>query len=364
MEGDLSALLKAYGLDPGDVQLSPMGSGHIHDTYRVDRTGPTLVLQRMNNHVFRDIPLLMRNLEIISSHIADKNRRAGRSPAEHGILLIEAEGGRSWIGDDETGFWRMFWYIEDQASFEIAEDRTLAYEGGRGIAHFQGMLEDLDPWRIGESIPGFHDFGIRLEKFEQAVKKASSVRRDEATDEIRYTWDHVAHVEALYKTSAMENIPLRLTHNDTKFNNMLFGPSGQVTCLIDLDTVMPGYCWYDFGDALRTSASMVPEEERDLSGVGFRTDIFESFSKGYLEEAGFLTDDEISVLHRAPHAFAFMQGMRFLTDYLEGDVYYKTDRSGHNLDRTRNQYALASEMLSLEEKLGQIIAALSEKSQP
>lgn len=362
MAAEHSAILSAYGLDPGDVHLTPMGSGHIHDTYRVNRSGPSLVLQRMNNHVFRDIPLLMNNLEIITSHIADKNRKAGKNPAEHGILLIEAEGGRSWIEDEESGFWRMFWFIEDQVSYDIAEDGKLAYEGGKAIAHFQGMLEDLDPGRIGESIPGFHDFGMRVEKFDQAVKAASAERMNEAEEEILYTRNHVPHVDALYRSSASANIPVRLTHNDTKFNNMLFGPEGKVTCLIDLDTVMPGYCWYDFGDALRTCASLVSEEEQDLSRVGFRTGIFESFAKGFLEEAGFLTDDEISVLHRAPHAFAFMQGMRFLTDYLEGDVYYKTDRSDHNLHRTRNQFTLASELLALEEKLGGIIASLAERA--
>jgi len=358
MEPGFEELLTAFGLDPGDVGITPVGTGHIHDTYLVERSGPPLMLQRMNHHVFRDIPLLMRNLEIVTGHIADRNRQEGKNPAEHGILLIEADGGRSWIEDSESGYWRMFWYIENQVSYEVASTTRIAEEGGKGVAHFQEMLSDLEPGQIGESIPGFHDFGMRMEKFERSLQNGSRERLEQAAEMISYTRANADHVADLYKVSADGGVPLRLTHNDTKFNNMLFDASGKVTCLIDLDTVMPGYAWFDFGDAMRTSASRATEEETDLSKVGFRAEIFEAFARGYLGEAKFLTDQEADVLHRAPHAFAFMQGLRFLTDYLENDAYYKTGSPNHNLERTRNQYVLAGEILKQEEGLRSVIRSL------
>ena len=343
--------------------LESIGSGHIHDTYLVswkEREIPPLVLQRINTTVFRDVELLMQNLEILTSHIADKNRKAGLDPAQNGILLLEAEEGKSWVGNEDYGFWRMFWFIEDQCSFEFAADVKTAEEGGRAIGAFQKMLLDLNPELIGDTIPDFHNLNSRILQFESSLSSANSLRLQKAEQYIEDAQENFDRFVDIYEVSAREGFPVRLTHNDTKFNNILFSKTGKATCLIDLDTVMKGYSWVDFGDALRTSASTASEEEKDLEKIDFRLDIFESFAKGYLSEAGnFLLPGEIKILHRIPELFAFMQGLRFLTDYLSGDPYYKIHEPEQNLARAINQFKLAEAIREKESEMNKIIRRIS-----
>ncbi len=352
-------LLEAYGLAPGATEIRPLGKGHIHDTYHVDRSNdnaPPLILQRINNTVFKDVDLLMHNLELVSSHLAYKNRKAGFDPAKKGILLLEAEEGKSWIGNAESGLWRMFWYIQDQVSYDIAGNPEIAFQGGKAIAHFQSMLLDLPPEKIGDTIPGFHDLRIRIGQFEDAIKSAPKTRIELSEDLIRFSRDNYQEMTGLYNRSEKTNIPVRITHNDTKFNNILFSKSGEATCMIDLDTVMKGYSWFDFGDAMRTGACTSDEDEPDMEKIGFRMDIFEGFAKGYISEAAsFLTAEEIGILHRAPALFAFMQGLRFLTDFLNSDVYYKTSKPEGNLIRAKGQYTLVQRIRENEDKMAEII---------
>jgi hypothetical protein len=359
MEQLFKDLLTAYGLDTGAVRIQPLGSGHIHDTYLVDRSGsndPPLVLQRINQAVFSDIGLLMNNFELITAHIAYKNRKAGKDPAKSGLLLLEAEEGRSWIGNEDSGYWRMFWFVEDQVTYDIAETASIAYEGGKEIAHFQSMLTDLDSDIIGDTIPYFHDLGVRMKQFEDAVAGADNQRLTKSGELIGITRDHFPSIMALYELSEQKNFARRLTHNDTKFNNILFSKKGSATCMIDLDTVMKGYSWFDFGDALRTCAGTAPEDEGDPSKIGFRMDIFKAFTMGFLSEAqSFLAESEITELHRAPAAFTFMQGLRFLTDFLSGDIYYKTESEEDNFRRTVAQYTLMQRMQEKEQEMAIIV---------
>ena len=352
-------ILNAYGLNPLSTHMQPLGSGHIHDTYlisRPDSQEPPLVLQKMNNKVFKDIGLLMHNLELITAHIASKNRRAGKDPAQSGLMLLETDEGNSWIGNEKTGCWRKLWFIEDQVIYDIAETREIAYEGGKAIARFQSLLTDLDSDKIGDTIKNFHNLSFRMQQFEDALSNASGTRLKKANELIQVTRLHYPHIQDLYDVSEKSKFPVRLTHNDTKFNNILFSKDGKANCLIDLDTVMKGYSWFDFADALRTCASTASEDEQDLSKIGFRSDIFEAFTKGFLSEANtFLTQQEIAELHRAPAAFTFMQGLRFLTDYLNGDVYYKIENKEDNYKRTQAQYAMMRHMLDQEKAMAGII---------
>jgi Ser/Thr protein kinase RdoA (MazF antagonist) len=363
MEQLINELLTAYGLDPGSMVVRPMGQGHIHDTYLVehkDDPGPPLILQKMNNFVFRDIPVLMKNMELVSEHIAFKNRKAGKDPAKHGILLLEAEEGKSYIGNDESGYWRMFWYIEDQKTYDFAENESIAFEGGKAIAHFQAMLTDLDPDKIGDTIPDFHHLDARVQQLQEAIGNAPEERLEKAGHMIELAEKHLGPVAALYKASREGDVPVRITHNDTKFNNILFNQDDTVTCMIDLDTVMKGYAWFDFADALRTCASKVTEEEPDMSKVGFNINIYRAFARGYLSEAHtFLTRDEIALLHAAPLAFTYIQAIRFLADYLNGDIYYKTSRKDQNLTRTANQFTLMHSILDQQEEMKKIVAEIS-----
>ena len=352
-------ILTAYGIHPPTTTVQPLGSGHIHDTYLIDRSvagDPPLVLQRMNNTVFTDIELLMHNLELVTAHIAYKNRREGKDPAKTGLLLLEAEEGKSWIGNGESGHWRMFWFIEDQLIYDIAKTGGIAFEGGRAIARFQSMLIGLDPETIGDTIPRFHDLDFRMQQFEESLATAKQSRLQRADGLIRFTRQHYPGIRELYDLSERHGFPRRLIHNDTKFNNILFGGDGTATCMIDLDTVMKGYSWFDFGDALRTCAGTAPEDEEDTTRIGFRMDIFEQFTKGFLSEAhAFLAEREIAELHRAPAAFTFLQGLRFLTDYLNGDLYYKTGGEEDNYRRTLAQYTMMQRMLDQQEEMEGII---------
>lgn len=352
-------LLTSFGLSPETCMVNPLGKGHIHDTYLVDQCGdrhPPLILQRINTYVFKDVELLMHNMEIITAHIAFKNRKAGKDPAKNGILLLEAEEGKSYIGNDQAGYWRMFWYIEGQDSFEVAETPAIAFEGGKAIAKFQLMLTDLEPDRIGDTIPKFHDLRGRVDQFNEALSVADPEKLKRGAELIQVSKDNMESALELMRLTEEGDVPVRLTHNDTKFNNILFNSDKAVTCMIDLDTVMKGYSWFDFGDALRTCASTAPEDEPDTRKIGFRPEVFEGFARGYVSEAAaFLTVTEISLLHRAPLYFAFMQGLRFLTDFLNGDVYYKTSHPEHNLERARAQYALMERMKDQSDFMEKVI---------
>ncbi len=346
-------------MNPDECELNPFGTGHIHDTYRVDHKMegvPPLILQRMNHFVFKNIPVLMRNMELVTEHISIKNKELGLDPEKNGIVLYYTPDGLSWIGDDEMGYWRFLCLIEDQIAFEIAEDADVAFEGGVAIAQFQSQLTDLDPESIKDTIPEFLNLRGRMKQFEDSLKGASEERLKNAESLIQIANDQAAAALELYDISEKGDVPVRITHNDTKFNNILYNQEKKVTCMIDLDTVMKGYSWYDFGDALRTCASTAPEDEPDVSKIGFKIDVFKGFAEGYLSVAkSYLTKDELSILHRAPGVFTYMQGVRFLTDYLNKDVYYKTAFSEHNFERARAQFALMKCQLDQESKMEEIV---------
>jgi hypothetical protein len=359
MKSELKYIITQFGFSPETCSIEPFGTGHIHDTYRVDhqREGePPLILQRMNHFVFKNIPLLMRNMELVTENIVQKNELAGLSAKENGIVLYHTPEGKSWVGDEDLGYWRMMYLIEDQIAFEIAEDADIAFGGGVAIAKFQSQLTDLDPEKMHDTIPEFLYLKGRLKQFVESLEGASQERLNKAGELIKIADEHARAAIEVYDISENGDVPVRITHNDTKFNNILYNKKRKVTCIIDLDTVMKGYAWYDFGDALRTCASKAAEDEPDVSKIGFDIDIFKGFAQGYLSVArDFLTKDEISLLHRAPGVFTYMQGIRFLTDYLNNDVYYKTSHKEHNFERARAQFALMKCQLNQQAMMEEIV---------
>lgn len=358
MDEILSAALKNFGQDPDTCRLRSVGTGHIHQTYKVEKTipgQPPLLLQRINHHVFRDVELLMRNLERVTAHIAEKNRQAGKDPAKNGVFFLRAEGGKNWTGDESAGYWRLCRYIEDHVYHENAGTPELALAGGSAVAHFQSMLADLDPGAIGDSIPGFHDLELRIGQFEHSLDEAPTGRLKKAANLIQKAREHRPAMTAIQSLSRKKRLPVRITHNDTKFNNILFDRQGKAVCMIDLDTVMPGYSWFDFADSLRTCANTAAEDEVNPEAIHFRLDIYEAFTRGFLAEgSSYLTKEEISLLPRAPAVFAYMQGLRFLTDFLGGDQYYKTEYPEHNFVRTNAQFTLMDRIVEKEEQLAVI----------
>ncbi len=223
------------------------------------------------------------------------------------------------------------------------EDPALAYEAGKAIGFFQAMLSDLES-ELVDTIPDFHNIGFRISQYEQAKNSDTYGRVGLVSDDILFAEKRFSRMKSYYQ-SLKENAIVRATHNDTKVNNVLFDRNNKAQCLIDLDTVMPGYVHFDYGDALRTMANTALEDERDLGKVHFNEDIYRAFTEGYLKEAGsFLSDDELALLPYSPIYLTFLIGLRFLTDHLNGDVYFRIHRRGHNLERARVQFRLVEEM--------------------
>ena len=328
------------------IDVSRWGEGHIHDTYLVETKDhqPDYILQKLNQNVFRNIPGMMENIEAITRHFRKKlSTMPGHDPDAEALTLVLTKTGKSWYTDEAGDCWRVYTFIPDTVSYQKMEDPALAYEAGKAIGFFQAMLSDLES-KLVDTIPDFHSIIFRIIQYEQAKKSDTYGRIGLVTDDILFVEKRFNLMKSYYQ-SLKENAIVRATHNDTKVNNVLFDRNNKALCLIDLDTVMPGYVHFDYGDALRTMANTALEDERDLGKVHFNEEVYRAFTKGYLQEAGsFLNKDEMLLLPFAPVYLTFLIGLRFLTDHLNGDVYFRIHHPGHNLERARVQFKLVSEM--------------------
>lgn len=325
------------------------GSGHIHDTYLVstrERDKDDFILQRLNNKVFKDIPSLQENIERVTGHIRSKlSAIPGSDPKRECLTLIPAADGRSWLEYTDGSFWRMFVYITDHRSYDVVDTPVKAFEGGRAIGRFQAMLADLPGKPLNETIPDFHNIEKRLIKFMASVKADSVGRVAGVSADIDAIMIRAEKMKTILRLGEQGSIPLRITHNDTKFNNILFDLNDKALCVIDLDTVMPGFVHYDFGDAIRTAANTAAEDEKDLSRISMDIKLYEAYARGYISETlDTLNTTESEYLAFAPGLITYTMAVRFLTDYLEGDVYYKIHNPEHNLQRARAQIRLVESM--------------------
>lgn len=340
------------------------GPGHIHDTYRIktaEKDCDDYILQRLNNKVFKDIPRLQENMERVTMHLRNKLAAIKGSDLKRECLTLIGSriNGRSWHTDDEGNYWRMFVFISDHRSYERVDSLHKAREGGKAIGRFQAMLADLPGDPLHETIPDFHDIRKRLDNFHRAIEKDAAGRVSEARKEIDEIVRREEEMKIILRLGDEGRIPLRITHNDTKFNNILFDNNDKALCLIDLDTVMPGYVHYDFGDAIRTASNRVAEDCEDLSQVSMDINIYEAYAQGYLSEtAATLNDTEKEYLPFAPKLLTYIMATRFLTDYLDGDTYYKIKHPLHNLQRNRAQIALLKSMEVQYERMAEIIKSL------
>jgi hypothetical protein len=328
------------------TSISPHGEGHIHETYLVEAENhnPDYILQKLNHFVFRNIPGMMENIEAVTRHIRKKLAGLpGHNPDIESLTLVYTKSGQSYFLDDEGIYWRMYVFIPDTFSLQKIDETPQASEAGRAIGFFQAMLSDKETPLV-DTIPDFHNIDFRISQYERAKNANSAGRVEFVQGEMLFITERFERMKSYYR-SLKEKAAIRATHNDTKVNNVLFDRDNKAQCLIDLDTVMPGYVHFDYGDALRTMANTAPEDEQDLEKVHFNADIYHAFTKGYLQEAGsFLNQDEIRMLPYAPIYLTFIIGLRFLTDHLNGDVYFRIHHPGHNLDRARVQFKLVEEM--------------------
>lgn len=348
---DLAAVCGHFPLGGHFVAGAPHGNGHINETFAVtiDRAGAPVryILQRINHRIFRDVPSLMENIARVSAHVA---RKVGAEPADtpplQALTLIRTHAGEAFHRDPQGGFWRAYVFVEGASTYDVVTSPTLAREAAFAFGTFQRQLADLPGPRLHETIPDFHHTRRRYGVFTQAVAADAHARAAAVAAEIDFVRRHESLVDTLLRLQAAGDAPERITHNDTKANNvMLDDASGRGVCVIDLDTVMPGLSLYDFGDMVRSATNSAAEDETDLSRVQARLPIFDALVAGYLEAAGgLLTGAEVEHLARGAQLMTFEVGLRFLTDYLQGDVYFRTKRPGHNLDRARNQFALVASM--------------------
>lgn len=345
---DLPWIRGRFAIDGQARDVRPVRQGHINDTYLAafENAGATerYIIQRVNARVFRDVPALMHNLARVCEHVAARSRQAG--DARRALTLIPGRDGAPFCRDAAGEHWRVFRFIDRTVSREQAESPGQAYQAAYAFGRFQRELSDLPGPRLHETIPNFHHTPLRLAALLESARRDRAGRALEAKRELEFAAARapLAGVlrDLLRRGAAVE----RIAHNDAKINNVLFDErSGEAVCVIDLDTVMPGLSLYDFGDLVRSGATTAAEDDPDPSRVALRLDRFEALVNGYVRGAGgLLGDAERAHLAMAGQVITFEQGLRFLADHLDGDVYYKTGRAGQNLDRARNQFALLRSM--------------------
>jgi len=348
MNCDLNAVSRAFQVSGDFVNARPYGTGHINDTYLLTCSGGTYILQRVNTNIFRQPEQLMENFQRVTAHIADKiaaAKRAGDRRRRETLQLICGRDGLPYYRDNADNFWRCYVFVDRARTYDIIENTRQAEMGAAAFGEFQNDLADL-PGRLNETIPDFHNTPKRLAALKRAIGADKLGRLKEVGREVEFMLAHEEDCGKLLRLQAAGEIVERITHNDTKLNNVLIDEDGSAgICVIDLDTTMPGLPHYDFGDMLRTGTSPAAEDERDLSKVGMRFEMFEALLRGYLSTAGkFLNPLEKELLPFSGVLLTLETGIRFLTDYLEGDVYFKVKRPGHNLDRCRTQIRLVQSM--------------------
>lgn len=361
MKSQLNRIVEQFVTAAPATEITPLGEGLINDTYLVTTAddAPKYVLQRINHHIFTDVKGLQNNIKAVTSHIRRKLAGQGDTDIDRHVLSfmpLKSDADTTFYFDGEN-YWRLMLYIPRSHTFNEVSPYYARFAGAE-FGRFQAMLVDV-PETLTETIPDFHNMEFRLDQLREALAADRAGRLNgvrDIADELLAKADAMCLAEQLHRDG---KLPKRICHCDTKVNNMLFDDDGKVLCVIDLDTVMPSYVFSDYGDFLRTGACTTPEDEPDTAKIDFDMDIFRAFTEGYLSTAGeFLTPVEVENLPYAAALFPYMQAVRFFTDYINGDTYYKIRYPEHNLVRTRAQLAL---LHRIEEKMPQMKEFIASK---
>lgn len=347
------------------VDVRPYGSGHINDTYLVtlkeDGNEKKVILQRMNKNIFTKPVELMENVLGVTSYLRERIIENGGNPDRETLNVIPTSEGKPYFVDSEGEYWRVYKFITGATSYDAVETPEDFYQSAVSFGNFQRLLAEYPAETLHETIEGFHDTKARFAVFKKAVEEDACGRAASVQKEIDFVLAHEDVANVFGDMLAKGELPLRVTHNDTKLNNiMIDDETRKGICVIDLDTVMPGLAMNDFGDSIRFGASTAAEDEQDLSKVSCDMGLFEIYTKGYIEGCGGrLTEKEIEMLPMGAKVMTFECGMRFLTDYLEGDHYFKIHREGHNLDRCRTQFKLVEDMEAKWDTMQEIVKKYS-----
>ena len=338
----LHQLLTSFGRTERVKSWKPFGHGHINDTFLIQTEGentPDYILQRKNHQIFKDVPGMLKNIILATSHIRAKLQSTGVSEIDRKVMTYqEASDGKYYVQDSTGNYWTLFLYIRDSYGIEEVKKPEQAFSAGRAFGNFQFQLSDLNGTLLIDTIPKFHNGKFRFWQFEHAIQNDVAGRVGEMKDVISRLLARSTEMTRLQEWLDDGSLPLRITHNDTKINNVLFDENDQILCVIDLDTVMPGSILFDFGDAIRTLGNNAVEDEPDLSKISFNAGYFEAYAQGYLSESvRFLTYLEKENLVYSCSYMVWEQSIRFLSDYLNGDTYYKIAYPEHNKVRTLSQ---------------------------
>jgi Ser/Thr protein kinase RdoA (MazF antagonist) len=354
MEPDFYSIISRFRIDGKVRSAFPYGSGHINDSYKVMTDEKNFLLQRINHNVFANVLGLTNNIIRVTEYIQERNSDVNQQV----LTTVRTNKGDYLLKYDDDYYWRVFDFVEGSKSYDRVENPELAFEGGKAYGRFLKMLGDFPVETLVETIPQFHDVRFRLDNFHKAVHENIAGRVNAVKAEIDFVLKRADEMPRILDLAKEGRIPLRVTHNDTKINNVLFNEENKAICIIDLDTVMPGYAHYDFGDAIRTFTNTADEDEKDLSQVSMNIELFKAFAGGFLSETkSILNEVETSTLAFSARLMTFIIGLRFLTDYLQGDTYYKTRYPDHNLVRARVQFRLIE---SMEEQFEQMQGIITE----
>ncbi|MBN2582485.1 MAG: aminoglycoside phosphotransferase family protein [Planctomycetes bacterium] len=358
---DLTSVVRSFAVAGAFQDAAPYGSGHINDTYavRCGARGGTVryILQRVNHVVFKEPEKLMDNVARVTRHLRAKIQAAGGHADREALTLVPTTGGQQFHRDGEGNLWRMYLFIDGARTYDVVENPDHVYQAARAFGEFQRRLADLPSPRLHETIPDFHHTPKRVAAFREALARDAVGRAAGARAEIDFVLQRADRAGRLIEMADRGALPERITHNDTKFNNvMIDDATGRGLCVIDLDTVMPGLVLYDFGDAVRSGTNTGAEDERDLAKVAMDLEAFDRLAHGYLDAArDFLTEAEIGELAFSGWLITLEIGIRFLTDHLAGDVYFKVHREGHNLDRCRTQFKMVADMEQKADRMAAIV---------
>jgi len=345
----LQTILNEFKVDMKEYSFQPMTAGYINDTYLVlNSSKPLYILQRVNHSIFENIEGLMNNIDRVLKNL--------KSNEYSKIKLIPAISGKTYLSHD-SGYWRVMSYIDNSTTYNTSKNKEIAFEAGRIIGKFHVLLADEPLKRYGDTIPKFHDLELREMQFVAALARASEKKKEIAKKAISFSQEMLLKLAEINTNQ----LPKRVCHNDTKLNNILFSSETQkALCLIDLDTLMKGFFLYDFGDAVRTIVNTAPEDEQMLDHITFNKDLFESFIDGLFSNGSFLNKDEIQTLHYGAILMPFLHGIRALTDYLNGNIYYKVAYENQNIDRCLSLFDFTKKAFA---NLDYMKAVINEKSQ-
>lgn len=355
-------LVRHFRIEGAFLDAAPYGFGYIHDTYiarfkQSDGGVRRVIIQRINHDIFKKPAQVMENIHRVTNHIRSKITDAGGDAARGTLTIVPARDGDAFWVSPQGHYWRAYRFIDGARAYLQAESPEQYYQAGKAFGRFLKMLDDFDPAGVHETIPDFHHTPKRFRAFLEALERDAVNRAVTVSAEIDFALQRAGETGILVELVEAGAMPERVTHNDTKFDNvMLDDETGDVVCVIDLDTVMPGLAVFDFGDAVRAGANPAAEDERDLAKVRLDLTVYDRLARGFIEEVGdLLTPAESDHLAFGAKLITYEQGIRFLTDYLNGDIYYKTQRPDHNLDRCRTQFKLVSDMEREFDKMVRIV---------